>query len=158
MSESQQTPGQYPQVGQPYGAPGQQYPQAPQLPSQQYPQPPLQPGRPYGAPALPGSTAGGNSLGRIAFIVALASLLVSTLAQLASPFLYSGGSFEVAGAISSVVNIVVVAACAAALVLGLVALRRPAPHLLAAIAIGIGGAGLVVRVVSWVSNQFFYFL
>jgi hypothetical protein len=82
---------------------------------------------------------------------------IGLLWQLVTPFMYASVGFGVIDVLSNLVNLVVVAGAGVALVLGIVALRRPAPHLLAAIAIGVGGSTVIGTLVAWVSNVFYYF-
>lgn len=147
------------QPGQPYAQPGQPY--APQA------QPYSHAGQPSG-PHIPpygfaqngpsGQTGPGAStrLGRTAFIITVAAVIVGLLVQVVTPFLYSSGGYTIVDILSSLVNLVVLVAAAVGLVLGIVALRRPAPHLLAAIAIGIGGSTVAGILVSWASTLFSY--
>jgi len=182
MSEPQQTPdhGQpqgtpahYPPAQpqgtpggpQPYGTPP--YPVAPQpyggpsSPAAPRPQPygsPLAPGgSPFAANAAGGAaSAPGNPLGRTAFLIAVISFAVGALVALVTPLLVVSGHFDLADALGTVVSILVLLGDVAALVLGIIALRRPEPRLLAAIAVGIAGAGVVVRVLSWASSLLWY--
>ena len=149
----------YSQPGQPYSQPGQPYSQ-PGQPYSQPGQPHTQPGQPYGAPAqpnAPGGAARPGALGRTAFLVAAVGVAIGLLFQLVTPFLYMSIGFGVVDVFSNLVNLLVLALAATGLVLGLTALRRPAPHLLAAIAIGLAGSTVVGTLVSWVSNLFYYF-
>ncbi|MFJ4223177.1 hypothetical protein [Microbacterium sp. NPDC089695] len=128
---------------------------------QQYPAQPQNPGYPQGQPypqyaAQPSTRPSGGSLGRIAFVLALVALGVGLVVNLFAPLFYASIGYDVADAISTVIGGFVLLANAAALVLGLIAIRRTPPHLLAAIAIGIAGASIAVRLASWVSNLFFY--
>ncbi|MGJ0389744.1 hypothetical protein [Microbacterium sp. CGR1] len=158
MSEPQQ-PAQQPdpaQPGQPYSQPGQPYSQ----PGQPYSQPYAQPGQPYGAPAqpnAPGGAARTGALGRTAFLIAVIGVAIGLLFQLVTPLMYMSIGFGVVDVLSNLVNLLVLAVAATGLVLGIIALRRPAPHLLAAIAIGLAGSTVVGTLVSWVSNLFYYF-
>jgi hypothetical protein len=184
MSDPQQTPGQpYSQPGQPYSQPAQPQPQPPySQPGQPYSQPGepySQPGQPYaqGAPApgqpygsVPGqpyasatppyaqgaSTARPGSLGRTAFLVAAISVAFGLVVQLVTPFFYASIGFGAVTLVSNLVNLVVLAGAAAGLWLGILALRRPAPHLPAAIAVGLAGSTLVGVLTSWIANLFSY--
>lgn len=179
MSDPQQTPGQpYSQPGQPYSQPAQPQPQ-PQPQYSQPGQPYSQPGQPYaqGAPApgqpygsAPGqpyasatppyaqgaSTARPGSLGRTAFLVAAISVAFGLVVQLVTPFFYASIGFGAVTLVSNLVNLVVLAGAAAGLWLGILALRRPAPHLPAAIAVGLAGSTLVGVLTSWIANLFSY--
>lgn len=162
MSEQQQHPdrpqhdGQIPyppqQPGQPYAQPGQPYAQ----PGQPY----AQPGQPYGVTASPYAPGQGappsGGLGRTALIVAASAVAIGLLWQIVTPFLYASVGFGVVELLSNLMNLVVVAGAGTGLVLGIIALRRPAPHLLAAIAIGVGGSAVIGTLVAWVSNVFYY--
>ena len=154
-------PGQpYAQPGQPYSQPGQPYSQ-PGQPYSQPGQPYAQPGQPYGSPAagVPQGTTGpgarGN-LGRTAFIVALLAVAADLFVLLITPFLYSSVGYDAVEVVSNLILVVVLIAAVAGLVLGLIALRRPAPHLLAAIAVGLAGSTVATVLVSWMSSLMYY--
>lgn len=141
------------QPGQPYAQPGQPYTQ----PAQPY----AQPGQPYAVavpPSAPGQTTAPRSggLGRTALVVAASAVAIGLLWQLVTPFMYASVGFGVVEFLSNLLNLVVMAGAGAGLVLGVIALRRPAPHLLAAIAIGVGGSTVIGTLVAWASNVFFY--
>ncbi|AVL98431.1 MULTISPECIES: hypothetical protein [Microbacterium] len=111
---------------------------------------------PYGAPA---PSTSGNGLGRAAFIVALVTLAIDVFLILARPFVYmSDRTYSLIGLIEGASGILTFLGYGAALVLGLIAARRPGPRLLAGIAIGISGAGLLTIVLSWLSSTFYGFL
>ncbi len=155
-------PGQpYAQPGQPHAQPGQPHAQ-PGQPDAQPGQPYAQPGQPFGVaapPYAPGQATPprSGSLGRTALVIAASAVAIGLLWQLVTPFMYASVGFGVIDVLSNLVNLVVVAGAGVALVLGIVALRRPAPHLLAAIAIGVGGSTVIGTLVAWVSNVFYYF-
>ena len=166
----QSQPGQpYSQPGQPYSQPGQSQPEQPysqpySQPGQPYSQPGqpyAQPGQPYGSPAagVPQGTTGpgarGN-LGRTAFIVALLAVAADLFVLLITPFLYSSVGYDAVEVVSNLILVVVLIAAVAGLVLGLIALRRPAPHLLAAIAVGLAGSTVATVLVSWMSSLMYY--
>ncbi|CAN7253907.1 hypothetical protein LJR044_003447 [Microbacterium foliorum] len=162
-------PGQpYTQPGQPHAHPGQPYTQ----PGQPYAhpgQPYTQPGQPYARPGQPDVVAAAayapgqatarrsGGLGRTALVIAVGAVAIGLLWQLVTPFLYSSVGFGVVDLLSNLVNLLVMAGAGVALVLGIIALRRPAPHLLPAIAIGVGGSTVIGTLVAWVSNVFYYF-
>ncbi|WP_311257980.1 hypothetical protein [Microbacterium sp. WCS2018Hpa-9] len=156
-----QQPGQpYAQSGQPYAQPGQPYAQ-PGQPYAQPGQPYAQPGQPYGVAAPPyaqgqATAPRSGGLGRTALVVAVSAVAIGLLWQLITPFLYASVGFGAVELLSNLVNLVVMAGAGAALVLGIIALRRPAPHLLAAIAIGVGGSTVLGTLVAWASNVFYY--
>ncbi|MCP1428046.1 hypothetical protein J3D45_000544 [Microbacterium foliorum] len=154
-------PGQpYAQPGQPYSQPGQPYTQ-PGQPHAQPGQPYAQPGQPYrtsaasGTPYGASSSAAGNPLGRLAFVVTVVSVAVGLVWQLLLPMLYASVGFGVMGALQSVPSFLVLVGAATGLVLGITALRRPAPHLLAAIAVGIAANTVIGTVVSFVASLFY---
>ncbi|PRA78558.1 hypothetical protein [Microbacterium sp. MYb66] len=95
-------------------------------------------------PAVPQHPAGSNPLGRTAFVIAVLTLAINLFSSVARPFVYSGGDgFEIMLAIDNGIGILSFLAYVAALVLGLIAVRRAAPQLLTGIAIGIAGAGAI---------------
>ncbi|MBO9625728.1 MAG: hypothetical protein J7484_05060 [Microbacterium sp.] len=168
--------GQAPQYGQPapqpqYGQPG---PQQPGYAPQQYGQPQGAPG--YGAQEAPGYPAQGlgypgqvytpaaarpaGSLGRTAFILALVGLGVGLLMTLLYPLMFNTlgfGIYGLAGIVNFAFGFVVVAASVAALAIGLVAIRRQGPKILAGIAVGIAAAGITGTLVSWLTNLVYLF-
>ena len=75
---------------------------------------------------------------------------------LITPFLYSSVGYDAVEVVSNLVRVIVLLAAVAGLVLGLVALRRPAPHLLAAIAVGLAGSTVATVLVSWMSSLMYY--
>lgn len=151
MSEPQQPPAQQhpdqPPQGQLRGQPphgGQSYPSGQQYPGQQYP----------GAPAK----APGSGLGRLAFILALASLAVGFVVALAFPVIVRTLQDTYAiGLVSAMGNGLVLVVAIVALILGLMAVRRPGSPILAGIAIGIAATQIAGIVISWVSNLFYAF-
>ncbi|MER7447143.1 hypothetical protein [Microbacterium sp. NPDC097977] len=161
-------PGQpYAQPGQPHAQPGQPYTQ-PGQPYAQPGQPYAQPGQPYAQPGQPyrtsaasgtpygaSSSAAGNPLGRLAFVVTVVSVAVGLVWQLLLPMLYASVGFGVMGALQSVPSFLVLVGAATGLVLGITALRRPAPHLLAAIAVGIAANTVIGTVVSFIASLFY---
>lgn len=161
MNEPQQNqPGQHPQPGQPYAQPGQPYAQ----PGQSY----AQPGQPYppstagqpprsGSGSSSGSSSGFAGLGAIALLVAALSVAVGLAFQLVTPWLYASGGYAVVDSFSLAVNLLVLLGAVGGLVLGLIALRRPAPQVLAAIAVGFAGAAVLSRLVAWASSLFYAF-
>lgn len=172
MSDSPQNqPGQpYNQPGQPYAQPGQPYTQPGQpyaQPGQPYAQlgqpgqPYVQPGQPYGqAPAFaaaPVTPVSGAALGRIAFLVTVISVGLGLLLQAAMPFLYATVGLGGVDVLPSVVNFAVFVGSVVGLVLGLTALRRSGPHLLAAIAIGIAGSTILGTLASGLTSVFYSF-
>lgn len=143
MSEPQQHP------AQPYGTPPPKQPQpvGQQHPAQQHP------GTQYPAPA---PSASGSSLGRVAFVVGLVTLGIELLRILSFPFILRGmyDSFAV-GIVTSVSSGIVLIAAVAAIVLGVIAIRRADRTILAGIAVGIGASALAGILISWLANVFF---
>ncbi|WP_217184872.1 hypothetical protein [Streptomyces sp. AC495_CC817] len=153
MSDPQQTP------AQPSGAPSPGYPAAqPQYPAgQPYPGPPQSYAgtHPYGSapyPGGPGAASSGEPLGRTAFVIAVIGAGLSLLLTLLTPVLLGSGNYEALDPVSSGVGIIAFLGYVAALVLGIVSLRRPESNLLAAIAVGIAGSGAVLTAFSWMSS------
>lgn len=148
-------PAQYPAAAtqQQHQHPQQQA--APQYPTPQYPTPqyPMAP-QPAG-----GQAARGNGLGRVAFIVALLTLAVGLLISLLRPFMYYAADFSATGVglLDGLGSVLTLAGAVAALILGLIAIRRPAPHLLAGIAIGIAASHIASILVGWISSLFYRF-
>lgn len=152
---------QYPSAPQPSAAP--QYPAASQYPSAPQPLPATDPApqayptvapgpQAYApvAPGFPGQFAplppirDSNPLGRTAFVIALATFAINVFGSLLRPFVYSGvGGFEFMLAFDNGIGILSFFVYVVALVLGLIAVRRPGSKLLAGIAIGIAGTGAV---------------
>ncbi|WP_372968112.1 hypothetical protein [Microbacterium sp.] len=158
---AQQHPDQPPQ-GQFRGQPphgGQSYPSGQQYQGQQYPGQQYQgqqyPGQQYpGAPAK----AAGSGLGRLAFILALASLAVGFVVALAFPVIVRTLQDTYAiGLVSAMGNGLVLVVAIVTLILGLMAVRRPGSPILAGIAIGIAATQIAGIVISWVSNLFYAF-
>lgn len=148
-----QQPGQqYPSQGQQYPVQGQQYPVQHSTPHMQG-APQYAPGAP--APGYPSApTASAGALGRVAFIVALVSLGIGLLVALSFPFLIRAVDYSSSlyGAVSAVGNGLVLLIAIAALILGIVAVRRPGQQVLAGIAIGIAASEILGILVSWLSN------
>lgn len=122
-----------------------------------------QPGQPqpvYPAYGAQSAASPGNALGRIAFIVAAITFGIGLLGTLSIPFLYATIGYDpmIVGFATGGTNLITLIGFAAALILGIVALRRPAPHVLAAIAVGIAGSGVIGTVVAWISTFFYGFI
>ena len=115
------------------------------------------PGVPPSGPPVPRTP--GDSLGRAAFIVALVTLAIDVFLILARPFVYmSDRTYSMIGLIEGASGVLTFIGYGAALVLGLIAARRPGSRLLAGIAVGVSGAGLLTVVLSWLSSNFYGFL
>lgn len=146
---------QYPTTSQNPAAPQNPSPQypAPQYPAPQYPPAPLPS---YGAPQHPADT--GNPLGRVAFLIAVIAFAVNLVISLTAPFAYfAADGYGWYNALSGLVGVVSLVAYVLAFILGLVAVRRPGPHLLAGIAIGIAGVGAIGMATTWMSSLFYQF-
>jgi len=154
MSEPQQPP------AQPYGTPprDQGHPAPP--PENQYSAQP-QLGQPYGGQPYPGSpispaTSAGTPLGRLAFIVALGALGIALIVTIAYPVIIRTlADTSSIGAFGAIGNGLVLIVAIVALILGLMAVRRPAQQVLAGIAIGISAAQITGILVAWISNLFY---
>ncbi|KAB1893060.1 hypothetical protein F6W69_03145 [Microbacterium oxydans] len=152
---------QYPTTSQNPAAPQNPSPQypAPQHPAPQYPAAPQYPPAPlpsYGAPQHPADT--GNPLGRVAFLIAVIAFAVNLVISLTAPFAYfAADGYGWYNALSGLVGVVSLVAYVLAFILGLVAVRRPGPHLLAGIAIGIAGVGAIGMATTWMSSLFYQF-
>ncbi len=161
----QQAPQQAPAYSQPQAQPyGQAAPQG------AYPHPGAasyaatqQPA--YGASPAPALAAGSsNTLARVAFIIALAVAAIGALQVLIQPFLlssigyYSGYGDGGYGIFTLLFGVVTFLASAAALVLGLIAVRRPGGQVFAGVAIGVGGVQLLGIILGWISSLFYAFL
>ncbi|PRB07121.1 hypothetical protein CQ047_14240 [Microbacterium sp. MYb72] len=113
---------------------------------------------PAGPPSPPTSS---GALGRTAFIIALVGLVVGTLSTIAYPLASSLLDYSTPismGVLSALIGVITLAAAGVALALGLAALRRPGPRVLAGIAIGIAAAELFGTVVSWLSTLVYSFI
>lgn len=107
-------------------------PQAPQTQAEQPFHGATASGGPLGAPAT-----SGNPLGRIALIVAAITLGIDLILTPVAQFIIMSGGYYFAGPIALLSGLITFAGAATALVIGIIALRRPAPHALAGIAVGI---------------------
>lgn len=146
---------QYPAAPEHQTAPQNPAPRnpAPQYPAPQYPQASLPS---YGAAPHPADT--GNPLGRVAFLIAVIAFAVNLVISLTAPFAYfAADGYDWYNALSGLVGVVSLVAYVLAFILGLVAVRRPGPHLLAGIAIGIAGVGAIGMATTWMSSLFYQF-
>ncbi|UPL10280.1 hypothetical protein [Microbacterium sufflavum] len=119
------------------------------------------PGYPQFPVGTPPRTAAdrGSSLGRVAFIVAVVVFALDLLLILGRPFLYMGDrGYSLIGFVEGASSVVGFLGYAVALVLGIVAARRPGSRLFAGIAIGISGAGLLGIVTVWLASMFYRFV
>lgn len=151
QQESTSQPAAAPSGAPQYDAPhhGAPQPDAPQYSAPQYGTPQ------YGAAAPLHADGTGNPLGRTAFLIAVAAAGLNLLMSLIFPFLFRSGAYDVAGALSTVVGIITLLGSVGAVVLSILALRRPAPHLLAAIALGVAGVGVVGQLAGFASPLFY---
>jgi len=134
------------------GAPQAQYSQA------QYSQP--QYGQPQYSPAASGPSDS-NTPGRIGFIVGLIGLAVGLLSSVIIQIMIRSADYQLIGLVSGALAVITFFASLAALIFGIIGLRRPgAPHGLAGIATGLGGAGVVGAGFTFILNAIssvFYF-
>jgi hypothetical protein len=157
MSDPQQPP------AQPHGAPPQQQQPAQPYPPQQQPgQYPPQQQSPYYAaaphhPAGPSAASSASAgTGRLAFILALASLGLGLLTSVSYPLIFRWFYDSAAiGAFGVISNGLIFVVALAGLLLGVAAVRRSGSKLLPGIAIGITASQLAGILVSWVSNLFY---
>ncbi|WP_435748019.1 hypothetical protein [Microbacterium sp. PMB16] len=163
-----QYPAQPYQAPQPQAYPAQPQPYAtsqPHQPAQPQAQPQGYPATPQGYPATPQYPGApkpvgeGNGLGRTAFLIAVITAGLNLVISLFTPFLYmSSGGFETANVLTSILGVISLLAYAAALVLALIAAKRPGARLLVGVAIGIAGVGAVGLLIGFVSSFFYRFL
>ncbi|MBN6191771.1 hypothetical protein JQN58_33380 [Aneurinibacillus sp. BA2021] len=146
-----------PYAAAPSAAPdGTPYP--PAYPTAVTPGGPGYPQFPVGAPPRTPADRG-SSLGRVAFIVAVVVFALDLLLILGRPFLYMGDrGYSLIGFVEGASSVVGFLGYAVALVLGIVAARRPGSRLFAGIAIGISGAGLLGIVTVWLASMFYRFV
>lgn len=124
-----------------------QYPGQPQQSA-----PPQYPGQPFAAPGQPAAPAG-SGLGRVAFILSLVALAIGLLVTFALPLIIRSIPEPAAiGLFSAVGNGLVLIVSIAALIVGLMSMRRPRQQILAGIAIGISASAIAGIVISWLSN------
>ncbi|WP_337001414.1 MULTISPECIES: hypothetical protein [unclassified Microbacterium] len=109
------------------------------------------------APAAP-ITRTGNPLGRVAFVIALVTLAVNLLSSLARPFFYTMSvGYEAIIVLDNVIGIISFFVYGIALVLGVIAVRRAGSQVLAGVAIGIAGAGMLGLAFTLVTLTFYRF-
>lgn len=158
----QSAPPAYP--GQPAAAPQPQYaPQAPAAapaPQQYQPQAPAAPqyaqqapqtqafaayGQPQGYAAAAPAAGGTNTPGRVGFFLGIGGLALGIILNFIATLILrssTGTSFGAYSAITSIGGILTLLLAIAALVFGIIGLKRPAPHGQAGIATGLGIAGV----------------
>ncbi|MFB8188480.1 hypothetical protein ACFC14_04080 [Microbacterium sp. NPDC055988] len=125
------------------------------------------PAHPAGAPGQPASwpiasgaptAPAGSLLGRTAFVIAVVTLAVNLMSSIARLLIYTSDfGYGAAYAIDDAIGVISFFAYAVALVLGIIAARRPGARLLTGIAIGIAGAGTLGMIFSWVGIAFLRF-
>lgn len=163
---------QYP-AGQPQYPTSPQYPISPQYPTPpqyqagqpQYPAPPQHPypataQHPYpSAPQYPAAATDRtrNPLARTALVVAIATLALGVALSLMTPLLYRAVEYSTTalGLVSGVTALITLGGSAAALILGIIASRRPGASLTAGIAIGIAGAQIAGILIGWLSSALY---
>lgn len=117
----------------------------------QPPQPnrPGQPNQPaYAAPGAPAAPAGTNPLGKVALIIALVTLGLHIVLALATQLLIRTAGVAVFQIVNVGGTVLMLVGSIAALTLGVMALRRPAPHAIAGIAVGIAIAGIATTLLT----------
>ncbi|WP_460782954.1 hypothetical protein [Microbacterium tumbae] len=111
-------------------------------------------GAPQGYPAAAAPAGPGNPPGRIGFIIGLAGLVVGLLFSIVSQVTLYSGAYESVGIISGIGGILTLLTAIAALVLGIIGLRRRgAPLAQAGIATGLGIAGVASGVFSFLISS-----
>lgn len=148
MSEPQQAPvppSASPLPAEPQYPVAPQYPASPQSPASQYP------ASPVAAPRT------GNVLGRVALIIALLAVGMRLLTSLLHPLVYPGSDWTI-GVFTLASTGLAAVGYIAALVVGLIAIRRSGTHLWAGIAIGLSAAYLATLVIEWASMALYRFL
>lgn len=153
MSEPQQ-----PSVP-PYAQPNHTYPAAAPAQPQAYPAAAGATPYPAQAPYARPEDSTENATARAAFIVALITLGIGLLTTLMLPLIHLSSGFDslTTQLLSLASGVVALIGGAAALILGIVAARRPGAPVKAGIAIGIGAAGLLGLVFSWLSTLLYSF-
>ncbi|MBT2496349.1 hypothetical protein J7E45_12100 [Microbacterium sp. ISL-59] len=118
------------------------------------------PGYPTSWPAAAGAPAApaGSALGRTAFVIAVITLAVNLISSIVRLLIYTSDfGYGSAYAIDDAIGVISFFAYVVALVLGIIAARRPGARLLAGIAIGIAGAGALGMIFSWIGIAFLRF-
>ncbi|WP_417504469.1 hypothetical protein [Microbacterium sp.] len=119
------------------------------------------PGQPASWPAAAAAPAApaGSALGRTAFVIAVITLAVNLISSIVRLLIYTSNfGYGSAYAIDEAIGVISFFAYLVALVLGIIAARRPGPRLLAGVAIGIAGAGALGMIFSWVGIAFLRFV
>jgi hypothetical protein len=145
----------------PVGAPGQPvWPQGAPMQPAPFPGPApgsIQPPSPNSTSSAAAPT-GANPLGRVAFILALVAVGIALLLTLSFPFLVrSGNGGFLINLTNTVGNFIVFAVAVAALVLGLLAVKRSSQPILAGVAIGIAVSEVAGIVFFWASTLLYPF-
>ena len=123
--------------------------------------PPGASGQPTSWPAAAAAPAApaGSALGRTAFVIAVITLAVNLISSIVRLLIYTSNfGYGSAYAIDEAIGVISFFAYLVALVLGIIAARRPGPRLLAGVAIGIAGAGALGMIFSWVGIAFLRFV
>ncbi|WP_270365801.1 hypothetical protein [Microbacterium algeriense] len=142
-----------------------QYPAAPPYPGPGHPQahpaaPPYPgPGHPQQAYATTPAAGTGNPLGRAAFIIAIVTLAINLFSSLARPYFYTASvGYDAVIVLDNLIGVASFFVYGLALVLGFIAVRRATAHLLAGIAIGVAGAGMIGLAFTWITVTLYRFL
>lgn len=113
-----------------------------------------------GYPGQPAPTARGGSgaAGRIGFVIALLTVLLALVGTIGlQTLIYSGATagadrFALYGMLAAVQSFVLLVGYALSLIFGIIGARAARGKVLAGIAIGVGGAGLVGVASSWLMS------
>ncbi|WP_426187346.1 hypothetical protein [Microbacterium sp. TWP3-1-2b2] len=101
----------------------------------------------YAQPAYASTAArptDSNTPGKIGFIIGLVGLGLGLLQNVIVQIMIRSQAYDLINLISGVLSVIVFLAAAAALAFGIIGLKRVgAPHALAGIATGLGGAGVI---------------
>ncbi|MGV2901928.1 hypothetical protein ACNPM4_09615, partial [Microbacterium sp. AGC62] len=101
----------------------------------------------------------GSALGRTAVVIAVITLAVNLISSIVRLLIYTSNfGYGSAYVIDEAIGVISFFAYLVALVLGIIAARRPGPRLLAGVAIGIAGAGALGMIFSWVGIAFLRFV
>ncbi|PRB59974.1 hypothetical protein CQ034_14310 [Microbacterium sp. MYb45] len=92
-------------------------------------------------------------------MIAVITLAVNLISSIVRLLIYTSNfGYGSAYAIDEAIGVISFFAYLVALVLGIIAARRPGPRLLAGVAIGIAGAGALGMIFSWVGIAFLRFV
>ncbi len=155
-------------------------PYAPQMPPQGFPDQPHHPAQPpsaqHAAPRQPAqgyvlngqsiqsAPSGANPAGRTGLILGFVALAISLVTSILVQVLIRAADYSMFGAysvVNGIGSLLALGAAVAALILGLIGIRRVgAPHAAAGVAVGIGIAQIISILFGWLSTvvgSFLYF-